>query len=362
MNIYQKVVNAKLNPKIVFYFRQIVERERHIRIPDHLLDFVDRHLDTWLDNARRALELQQDVDYVIDHDRSDSSPDLNPQVIIIDPETGTDQSNSQWGGALHQFLQLKEGCKLTLQSLKAVFISNAKYINKYIYFAGVSGTLGSQPEKEFLKKKYKCFRFKPTRLLKTNERWQEVVTEETRATIIDQNRSIIIFCRSIKEVNIVYKQLISAIKELRDNNKRIHRYTRDYEKFAFENSKLDVGHVIVATNLAGRGTDIKISENLEANGGLHICLTNFVDNERVEEQAMGRAARKGQPGSGILILCEEQIEKTEELDTSEEWGAEKIFVMKEIREWKEIQRISRLEKDFKHLKMLEDLFENNNFI
>ncbi|XP_046642470.1 uncharacterized protein LOC124327556 isoform X2 [Daphnia pulicaria] len=368
-------VNPKLNPKIVFYFRQIVERERHVRIPDHLLDFVERHLDAWLDNARRALELKQDVDYVIDHDRSDSSPDLNPQVIIIDPETGTDQSNSQWGGALHQFLQLKEGCKLTLQSLKAVFISNAKYIKKYIYFAGVSGTLGSQPEKEFLKKKYECdlitvppafpkrFRFKPTRLLKTNEKWKEVITEETRWAIIGQNRSIVIFCRSIKEVNIVHKQLISAIKELRDNNKRIHRYTRDYEKFAFEYSELDVGHVIVATNLAGRGTDIKISENLEANGGLHICLTNFVDNERVEEQAMGRAARKGQPGSGILILCEEQIDQTEESGTSEEWGAEKIFVMKEVREWKEIQRISRLEKDFNHLKMLEDLFENytNNF-
>ncbi|EFX74281.1 hypothetical protein DAPPUDRAFT_57423, partial [Daphnia pulex] len=301
-----------LNTKIVFYFQTIAERQRRIRIPSHLLDFVDRHLETWLDNARRAMELKQDEDYVIDHDRSDPSPDLNPRVIIIDPDTGTDQSSSQWDGALHQFLQLKEGCKLTLQSLKAVFVSNATYIGKYSNLAGLSGTLGSQPEQKFLEKLYKCdlitvptafpkrFSLKPAQIFKTKETWRKAVTEETRLTITD--RSILIFCRSIKEVSVVYKHLKSATQDRDDKNKRIHRYTRDYEKFEFENSELDVGNVIVATNLAGRGTDIKISKNLKANGGLHICLTYFPDNERVEEQAMGRAARKGEPGSGILIL------------------------------------------------------------
>jgi preprotein translocase subunit SecA len=121
--------NPALNSKFIFFFRKVIERERHIHIPEHLLAFVDRHLDTWLANALRALELKRDEDYVIDQDRTiETSPDLNPQVIIIDPDTGTDQTTSQWDGALHQFVQLKEGCKLTLQSLKAVFISNEEYI------------------------------------------------------------------------------------------------------------------------------------------------------------------------------------------------------------------------------------------
>ncbi|EFX74278.1 hypothetical protein DAPPUDRAFT_57380, partial [Daphnia pulex] len=306
--------SAEMIKSAVLYDLYVVKRERRIRIPSHLLDFVDRHLETWLDNARRAMELKRDENYVIDHDRSDTNPDLNPQVIIIDPDTGTDQYSSQWDGALHQFLQLKEGCKLTLQSLKAVFISNATYIKKYDNIAGVSGTLGSQPEQDFLKKKYECefmtlptafpkrFSLKPPKILKTKESWWKAIAQETRATI-QENRSIVVFCRSIKEVYQVHKHLKSATQDLRDNNKRIHRYTRDYEKFEFENKPgLDVGNVIVATNLAGRGTDIKISKNLEANGGLHICLTYFPDNERVEGQAMGRAARKGEPGSGILIL------------------------------------------------------------
>nr|CAH0102701.1 unnamed protein product [Daphnia galeata] len=359
----------QIKSKIVFYLRTIIKRERRIRIPHHLLDFVDRHLDTWLDNARRALDLKQDEDYVIDCDRSDPSPDLNPQVIIIDPETGTDQFNSQWDGALHQFLQLKEGCKLTLQSLKAVFISNAKYMKQYNNIAGVSGTLGSKQEQEFLKRKYDCefftiptaflnsFNLKPPKLLKTKDNWLKAIAEETRKTIT--NRSIVIFCRSIEDVNQVYQYLRSVIQVLSDD-KRIHRYARDYEKFRFEKEPgLDVGNVIVATNLAGRGTDIKLSPTLKANGGLHICLTCFPENERVEEQAMGRAARKGELGSGILILCEPQMgHQVEESGTSEEWGIEKIFVMKEERAWKERQRISRMKKDFNNMEMLDELIQH----
>jgi preprotein translocase subunit SecA len=61
-------------------------------------------------------------------------------------------------------------------------------------------------------------------------------------------------------------------------DKKVHRYTRDYEQFTFEGKQLDIGHVIIATNLAGRGTDIKISKELTKNGGLHICLTYLPQN------------------------------------------------------------------------------------
>ncbi|EFX62863.1 hypothetical protein DAPPUDRAFT_14804, partial [Daphnia pulex] len=313
----QKSENPALNPKLIFFFRKVIERERHIRIPVHLLPFVDRHLDTWLANALRALELNQDEDYVIDQDRTDTSPDLNPQVIIIDPDTGTDQTTSQWDGALHQFIQLKEGCKLTLQSLKAVFISNKVYIKKYDRLAGVSGTLGSLKERKYMKESYRCdyvsiptafpkrFRFKTPKVLKTKEIWLSSIVNEIRETVLPANekeaRSIVIFCQTIKDVNIVHNYLKINLPKLIGDNK-VHRYTRDYEQFAFEGKQLEIGHVIIATNLAGRGTDIKISDKLLENGGLHICLTYLPQNERITEQAMGRSGRKGAPGSGILIL------------------------------------------------------------
>ncbi|EFX78263.1 hypothetical protein DAPPUDRAFT_53585, partial [Daphnia pulex] len=314
----QKSENPSLNSKLIFFFRKVIERERHIRIPVHLLPFVDRHLDTWLANALRALELKRDEDYVIDQDRTDTSPDLNPQVIIIDPDTGTDQTTSQWDGALHQFLQFKEGCKLTPQSLKAVFISNEEYIKLYGKLAGVSGTLGSQTEKDYIVKTYngcnyftvptalpKRFIYKMTKVLKTTESWLSSIIKEVRETVLTENtdkaRSIAIFCRTIKDVNIVHNYLKINLPRLIGDNK-VHRYTRDYEQFAFEAKQLEIGHVIIATNLAGRGTDIKISKELHENGGLHICLTYLPQNERITEQAMGRSGRKGAPGSGILIL------------------------------------------------------------
>ncbi|XP_057365150.1 uncharacterized protein LOC130685885 [Daphnia carinata] len=374
-NATQLQVN-NLNAKLVFYFRKIANRQRRFRLPSHLLDFVDRNLDTWLNSAFQALDLRRDEHYVIDQDRTDTNLDLNPQVIIIDPDTGTDQTLSQWDGALHQFVQLKEGCKLTLQSLKAVFISNATYILEYNKMMGVSGTLGSKKEQEFLSDKYGCdffevptafskkFTLKPTKVLRSGAEWLEEIIKETRDVlnisegIQDQpqrdvsnvdvkSRSIIIFCRTIREVNQVYRRL-----KRHRLTRLIHRYTRDYEKFAFESSELGIGHVIVATNLAGRGTDIKISNDLKANGGLHICLTYLPENERIKEQAMGRAGRKGEQGSGILILCD-----TESQEKDEKLGDEQLFNnMEKERDEQELQRLSRLDEDFKDNDIQKKLF------
>jgi hypothetical protein len=114
------------------------------------------------------------------------------------------------------------------------------------------------------------------------------------------------------------------------NNKRINRYTRDYEKFQFEKEPgLDVGNVIVTTNLAGRGTDIKLSPTLKDNGGLHICLTYFPENELRNRRWVGRPEKENREVESSscvsLKICKDPIK------ADEEWGVEKIFVMKEKR-------------------------------
>ncbi|KAI9551247.1 hypothetical protein GHT06_006398 [Daphnia sinensis] len=357
--------NPQINPKVKFYLSSVAKRERSIRIPEHLMPFVDLHLDTWLNNAMQALELKRDEDYVVDQDRTDTNPNLNPQVIIIDRDTGMDQTSSQWDGALHQFVQLKEGCKLTSQCLKAIFVSNAKYVQSYEKTLGVSGTLGSGPERDFLLRNYssipveiptafqKRFYLRPTRIFSSEEHWLHAIVKEARQIIVPEDRakarSLVIFCQSINNVNIIYRYLKNAFKgQIKANH--IHCYTRDYEKFAFEGKPLGVGHVIIATNLAGRGTDIKISDQLRENGGLHICLTFLSKNERIEEQAIGRTARNGAPGSGIFLLWETS-------PMVKKWGAGKWLSMKEERQWREKQRISRLQEDFGDTEFEKSLFD-----
>ncbi len=94
----------------------------------------------------------------------------------------------------------------------------------------------------------------------------------------------------------------------------------------------------MSTNLAGRGTDIKLSKSLRDNLGLHICLTYLPENLRIEEQAFGRAARKGEPGSGILIL----------LDQDSPIHQGKIFEMKTERNRKESNNISELKENYEN--------------
>ena len=342
----------ELTPKLVFFFKNIFERQRRIKLPKHLFSFVDQHLDSWLSSAVQAMLLKPEQHYVVDKARSSSSNDFNSQIIIIDQNTGMDQESSQWDSALHQFIQLKEGCQITELTLKAVFVSNVSFVRMYNCFSGLSGTIGSEPERDYLLDIYKAdYIIMPTafpKLFQNNKgkvlnHWNEWIKEicnEAKNTVRN-GRSILIFCDSISSVREL-RDYLSRDKGVQQEN--LHCYTRDYENFSFESKALDIGHIILSTNLAGRGTDIKLSTELKQNGGLHICLTYLADSFRTEEQAFGRAARKGEPGSGILILLEE----------CSTIHSGKFFQLKMDRNLSEIKHISEIKENFEENTMFHE--------
>ena len=138
--------------RLSFMLTSCLERKTYIKVPNYLKSFVERHLVSWISSAVTALYMVPDQYYVVGVDNSLSGGETHPNVIIVDRDTGTDQVSSQWDEALHQFLQLKHGCKLSTLSLKAVFISNVTYLKEYKLLYGLTGTLGSKEERTLLKK------------------------------------------------------------------------------------------------------------------------------------------------------------------------------------------------------------------
>lgn len=221
-----------------------------------------------------------------------------PTPIIIDLDTGGDQVNSQREEALHQFLQLKHGCKLSLQSLKSVFISNVSFFKLYddrLY--GMSGTLGSNQEREKVVQINQCdFVNVPTFIPKRFKELTPLLCEDyniwlntiTKVCVeIGKTRAVLVICETIQAVTKMYNKLLT------EKSLKVNAFRREQNVLDANLSDLNPGNIVVATNIAGRCMDLKLSNETKKAGGLHVLITNLPNNVRVEMQAFGRASRAG---------------------------------------------------------------------
>ena len=210
---------------------------------------------------------------------------------------------------------------------------------------GLTGTLGSQRERDLLLEIYgvdfvtiptaksKQFREDKPILCTSKEEWINHIRNEVEKLTEQEQRSNLIICEMVNDVETLHKDFGGK------DAKHVHTYTRDYEEFDIaEGTKaLEQGQIIIARNLAGRGTDIKITEELRQANGLHVCLTYLPNNIRIEQQAFGRAARSGDKGSGQLII----------MDTKgQEYSNSKILDLKKERDAEELHRISDIKAHY----------------
>ncbi len=245
-----------------------------------------------------ALNYRENVHYVV-HEGEIKPVDFH--------STGIVQSSTSWSDGLHQFLQLKHNLKMTCETLTTNFLSNMGYMSKYQNIYGLTGTLGSGTARNVLKDVYNVdlINIPPKRekqfmelhsVIKDNEsEWLDeiVCTVQLEA---QKNRGILLICQTIEHAN----RLNSILKsKLRSSAVKLYvRNDMDQERNV---EKIMPGEVIIATNLAGRGTDIQTHE-IEETGGLHVIVTFLPNNQRVEDQAYGRTARQGKRGTGQMIL------------------------------------------------------------
>ncbi|RNA05091.1 pre translocase subunit, partial [Brachionus plicatilis] len=136
----------------------------------------------------------------------------------------------------------------------------------------------------------------------------EIVNNESHAA-----RADLVICSSIKQVYSIENEIKKEAKRAKINPK-ILKY-RDEKDSHVTEQELKPGTILIATNISGRGTDLKTSTELERNGGLHVILAYMARNCRVQDQAMGRTARQGNQGSGQNLISSKEI--TDLVDSEE---------------------------------------------
>lgn len=321
----EEIVNhlENLVTKELLDFKQLKERENDkIIMPEHLNNFVKYRIRIWCESAFDAMYIyEKDKQYIIAKSDKYGFDTIKPVDFC---NTGIIEENSVWTG-LHQFLEIKEGLRLTEENLNSCYMSNLTFFKKYISkeennIYGLTGTLGTKKSQEALKILYNLElffipSFKESQLLKYKElilnnqkEYEYTLFKKIKEFTIDKKRAVLVIFKYINEVNKIYNYLNkNGIPE-----ENIIKYSRNdiIKEQNFLKEEIKPGTIILSTNLSGRGTDIKISEKLEKNKGLHVILTFMPISERIERQAFGRAGRKGEQGSGqYIIMSNEKYSK-----------------------------------------------------
>lgn len=223
------------------------------------------------------------------------------KVIIVDESTGRKMPMRSWNGGLHQMIELKEGLELTGLKETEARMSFQRFFRLYKHFSGMTGT-GKEASNEFWmiygtpvlcipnhrKNKRKIYRLK-TYTTKEKKR-KAIVAEVVR--IHKLGRPVLIGTKDIDESETFGRML----SELGLHCRIINAVRSDDEaNVVAEAGK--AGAITVATNMAGRGTDIKIPAGVKKIGGLHVIATECNMSSRIDRQLFGRSARQGDPGS-----------------------------------------------------------------
>lgn len=243
-------------------------------------------------SALRALHAyQRDREYIVRDDK----------VMIVDEQTGRVMPDRSWEQGLHQLIEIKEGVTPTAPRQTLARISYPLFFRRYWLLAGMSGT--AREAKRELAAYYRLHVSVVPRHRRNQRRcagYQVHATQEQKIaqvlTVIERMRArgrpVLVGARSIAGA----EALTEALQAKGIDHQRLDA-RQDEEEATIIARAGAAAAVTIATNMAGRGTDIHLSPEVEAAGGLHVILTEGHESARVDRQLIGRCARQGQKGS-----------------------------------------------------------------
>jgi len=266
-----------------------------------------RRREDWVRRALAALHcFQRDRHYLVREDR----------VEIIDQPTGRRAPDRSWERGLHQLIELKEGCSLTPERETLARISYQQFFRRYLRLAGMTGTA-----QEAAAELWSVYGLRttviPTRLpvqrkrlgarvfATAHEQWEAVI--ESTCALHARGRPMLIGTASVAASDDLSRRLAERGLEHAVLNAR-----HEAEEAQIVAQAGQPGRITVATNMAGRGTDIRLGPGVAQRGGLHVIATQRGEARRIDRQLFGRCGRQGDPGSceAILSLDDERVRRS----------------------------------------------------
>jgi preprotein translocase subunit SecA len=234
------------------------------------------------------------------------------KVQLIDEFTGRVMADRSWEHGLQQMVEVKEGCVPTSPHRSLARISYQRFFRRYLRLAGMTGTASEVGAELWSVYRLAVVpipthrppqrRFDGDRVFTTtSEKWDQVVarTVDVHAT----GRPILVGTRSVAA-----SEHLGALLERAGVPAVVLNARQDAREAEIVSGAGEPGRVTVATNMAGRGTDIALGEGVQALGGLHVIATERHESRRIDRQLFGRAGRQGDPGSGeAIVSLEDEI-------------------------------------------------------
>ncbi|TMC63113.1 MAG: preprotein translocase subunit SecA [Chloroflexota bacterium] len=251
-----------------------------------------------INQALKAFTLyKRDRDYLV----------KDGEVIIVDEFTGRQQPGRRWADGLHQAVEAKEGVKVQQETQTLATITYQNYFRLYKKLAGMTGTAVTEAE-EFDKiyklqvvviptHKAMIRDDRPDLIYKTEDAKFNAVAEEIQE-VASGGRPVLVGTVSVEKS----ERLARLLEKRGVRHEVLNAKQHEREALIVANAG-QPGAVTIATNMAGRGTDIVLGPGVADGGGLHIVGTERHESRRIDNQLRGRAGRQGDPGSSRFFLA-----------------------------------------------------------
>ena len=274
------------------------------------IDHKDELLNHYAIQSERVHTLQQLLKAYTMFNKDDEYVVIDGEVKIVDEQTGRIMEGRRWSDGLHQAVEAKEHVKVEAATQTFATITLQNYFRMYHKLAGMTGTASTEAGEFWDIYKLDVVEIPTNRPIARNDMDDRVykTAREKYAAVIDeiedlrkQGRPVLVGTTSVEISELLSKMLNMRKIDHEVLNAKQHQKEASIVAKAGQSTN-GLGAVTIATNMAGRGTDIKLSPEVKAAGGLAIIGTERHESRRVDRQLRGRAGRQGDPGSSVFYV------------------------------------------------------------